>query len=410
MNHFGLTGWRWTRPAWVAVICAITLTSPTVLGQGKDMGAGHCTKHGNYRGASCPGCLSSAGSSAGSGGMSSQDQIALQAAGMLGTMLGEMLRGDPQRDAQLAAQAQERALAAQRAAELAAAEAARKKQVTFNRLRGSLKLDAFDGDAGGGLLLKGTGGGSGGSLALKLDDADVGTAPETKKTGNALGLKLEDDDMKPQPTQAVANNNPVNLTLPNTDAMVVDLRKTPLARNSGEKPALKQSEATTAPAAAPEASPAPAAEPEAVSAAEPETAAPPTPTRAPDIESGVVRSAAKKTINILDRTVSNTLESLITSQSGESIGIDSELSEIKAMLTTPASGKKDARTVMTISLGHQKSDKSGDKQSVGQILVVRNEETGEVHIDVMQEQTGKTGKQSIIHIDRFGDIVMEESR
>ena len=401
MRHSGTSSWRWARTTWLVAVCAIGFNLPVVYGQ-KDMGAGYCSKHGNYTGASCPKCAASAGS--GNSATSGQNQAALAIAGQRGAAIGaeihKSLFGDPVEEARQRALAQERAIAAQREAKLAAAEAERKKQEDFNRLRGSLKLDNFDGDHGG-LLLKGV-------------DVDSGAshAPLLAGSGNELGLKLGDDELMPQGTRAYANNGDGGANAPNTDPMVVDLRKAPsgLTRDSREKLALKlgdddvQPQVATAPASTPESAPMPAAEP--APAAPP--APPPAP--APNIDSVVVNSAAKKTINILDRAVSSTLESLKISQSGQSIEIDVELSEIKAMLNIPPSGKKGDHTVRTISFGHQKSDKSGDKQNVGEILVVRNEETGEVHIDVTQEQTGKAVTQNIIHIDRFGNIIVQESR
>lgn len=404
------------------------------------MGAGYCAKHGNYTGASCPACAREQSSgTAGGGSVSAQNQLILGAAGQFGTAIGsaihKQLFGDPQ-------EAQQRALAQQRAAQIAAVEAERKKQEDFNRLRGSLKLDNFDGDRGG-LLLKGV-------------DVDSGAShvPLLAGSGNELGLKLGDDELMPQGTRAYANNGDGGANAPNTDPMVVDLRKAPsgLTRDPMKKLALKlgdddvQPQVPTPPATAPKAEPAaqtkhapeieaetapatkpvpppqpdiasvPATNDEAAFALEPESASP----RAPETktapapaaksDSVVVDKAAAKTINILNRTVSSTLDSLKTSQSGESVEIDSELSEIKAMLNIPPSGKTGDHTVRTISFGHQKSGKSGDKQNVGQILVTRNEETGEVHIDVMQEQTGKAAKQTIIHIDRSGNIITQESK
>ena len=214
MYHSGSTCWRWARTTWLVTACAIGIISPTIYGQ-KDMGAGYCSKHGNYTGASCPRCAAS-GSSGGSSS-SAQDQLILDAAGQFGTAIGSALRkklfGDPQQAARLAAEAQARALELQREAEIAAAEAERKKQESFNRLRGSLKLDSFDGDSGGGLLLKGVDVGSTGGLALKLGDS-----------GNELGLKLGDDELQPRGTQAAANTGAPDAATPNTDPMVVDLR------------------------------------------------------------------------------------------------------------------------------------------------------------------------------------------
>ncbi len=194
-------------------MCAIGFVSTLAYGQqGKDMGYGFCPLHRlNYKGAGCPKCAASGGTATGSSA-SPQNQMAMAAAGMLGTAIGEWLRGDPQREAQLAAEAQARAREQQRAAQIAAAEAARKKNEDFSRLRGMLKLDSFDGDSGGGLVLKGVDVGSGGGLALKLDDS-----------GNEPGLKF-DDDLKPLSTRASANSGPANSPAPHTDPMVVDLR------------------------------------------------------------------------------------------------------------------------------------------------------------------------------------------
>lgn len=396
MHHSGITGWRWVRTSWLVTVCAIGFNLPAVYGQ-KDMGAGYCSKHGNYTGASCPRCAASA--NPGSNSASAQNQLVLQAAGQLGSVLGQMLRGDPARDARLAAETQERALAAQRAAEAAAAEAARKKQEAFDRLRGSLKLDNFDGDRDGGLLLKGIDVGSESSMALKSGGA-----------GNELGLKLEDADPGPPVNPAQPKNGDGGSTVPHTDPMVVDLRKAPaaLTHATGGNPALQpglgevQTQATPAPVSPPEPEPEPAAEPE--------PATPSMPAPAPAIGSAAVDTAARKTISILDRAVSSALESMKSSQSGQSVAIDSELSEIKAMLAIPPSGKPNDHTVRTIAFGHQASAKSGNKQMVGNILVVRDEATGEVRIDVTQEQEGKAPRQNIIRIDRFGNILEQESR
>lgn len=161
------------------------------------------------QGSPCPGKNGAAG---GGSVPSLQNQLVLDAAGLLGTALGEMLRGDPQKAARLEAEARERSLAQQKAAQEAAAEAERKKQETFLRLRGELKLDNFDGD-GGGLHLKGVDVDTGGGLSLKLGDSEAPPA-----------LKLGDDDLKPKGTQASANSGAPESPAPNTDPMVVDLR------------------------------------------------------------------------------------------------------------------------------------------------------------------------------------------
>lgn len=248
MHHSGIHGWRWARTTWLVLVCAIgfhpiiltvvalgfTATSASAAEpdwwtkQKRDLGLPPGLAYNTWVAQGMP--RPNSGSSSGTS-RSTQDQLALAAAGQVGAMIGtaihKQLFGDPVEDARIAAEAQERALAAQRAAELAAAEAERKKQEDFNRLRGSLKLDSFDGDAGGGLVLKGMDVGSGSGLALKLGDPDDRPAPKAKAAANELGLKLGDDDLKPQGTVAVANTNPVNLTLPNTDPMVVDARNVP---------------------------------------------------------------------------------------------------------------------------------------------------------------------------------------
>ena len=64
MHHPGIFGWQWARSTWFAAACAIGFVSTAVYGQ-KDMGAGYCSKHGNYTGSSCPSCSSgSSGNSA----------------------------------------------------------------------------------------------------------------------------------------------------------------------------------------------------------------------------------------------------------------------------------------------------------------------------------------------------------
>lgn len=60
MHHSGISGWRWTRTTWLVVACAVGFVLPTVYGQ-KDMGAGYCSKHGNYTGSSCPSCNTGGG-------------------------------------------------------------------------------------------------------------------------------------------------------------------------------------------------------------------------------------------------------------------------------------------------------------------------------------------------------------
>lgn len=230
MHHPGIHGWRWVRTSWLVTVGAFCFTVISANAaepawwtkQKKDLGLPPGLAYNDWDG--------KPGSTARSPAVSAQNQAALAVAGQIGSYIGseihKQLFGDPVRDAQLAAEAQERALAAQRAAELAAAEAEQKKQEDFTRLRGSLKLDSFDGDAGGGLVLKGVDVGSSG-LGLKLDDSDDRPAPKARAAANELGLKLGDDDLRPQGTVAVANTTPVNLTLPNTDPMVVDARNVP---------------------------------------------------------------------------------------------------------------------------------------------------------------------------------------
>lgn len=355
-------------------------------------------------------------------GPSLQNQIAIEAAAQIGNAIGQMLRGDPQQAARQKAEAEARAFEQQRIA----AENDRRKQAAFARLSSVLKLGDFDGDKGGSLLLKG------------VDvDASAGHSPLLADPGNRLGLKLGDDDLTPNGTQAAVNTGAPDALTPNTDPMVVDLRKAPESspNNSGGRLGLKlgddevqpqvtQSEEMTEAQPSPEQAAAPqraiAQLPvnydEAAFALEEVSASPranETKTESAPAATGVtvaVDSAAAKTIEILDRTVDSVLESLKTSQSGQPIEIGNDLSRIKAVLSIPPSGKKGDHTVRTISIGHQQSGKSGDKQHVGQILVTRNEETGEVHIDVMQEQAGKAAKQSLIHLDRSGNIIAQESR
>ncbi len=87
------------------------------------------------------------------------------------------------------------------------------KQADYTRLRGELKLDNFDGDSGGGLMLKGVDVESDGGLARDSD--------------GKLALKFGDDDLQPQITRVSVNTGAANLPAPNTDTMVVDLRGTP---------------------------------------------------------------------------------------------------------------------------------------------------------------------------------------
>jgi hypothetical protein len=195
-----------------------------VFAQGKDMGQGYCSLHGNYTGASCPKCAAGGGTT---GGSSASDQVVLDAAGQVGTAIGnaihKQLFGDPATE-QAAVQA--RVLAQQRAAEAAAA-AEQKRQEDFTRLRGMLKLDNFDGDSGGGLLLKGvdveSDGGlardSGGNLALKFGDDDL--QPQVTRTGlSQLADEAKGEDLKDAP----ANKPTVRATppAPNTDPLVRD--------------------------------------------------------------------------------------------------------------------------------------------------------------------------------------------
>jgi hypothetical protein len=367
--------------------------------------------------------------------------MALAAAGQLGNFIGSALHdslfGNPAKAAQQKAEAQQREFEQQQIA----AENERKKQAAFARLHSELKLDTFDGDRGE-YMLKG----------VNVASSGVGQASQVAKAGNALGLKLGDDDLVPQGTRAVANTGAYDGMAPNTDPMVVDLRRAPsgLASDSGGKLAPKlgdddvQPPVATEPANTPEPPPeatpepepvtapapvtqrapvlkadassafelptAPAADPQPATVLEPTPEPKAAPATSPKPDSAVVNAAATKTIHILDSAVSSTLESLKASQSGESIYINSELSEIKAMLSIPPSGKTGDRTIRDISFGHQESAKSSEKQNVGRVLVVRNEETGEVHIDILQEQTGKAVKQTLIHIDRFGNVIAEYGR
>ncbi len=128
-----------------------------------------------------------------------------QTAGLLTSMMGQLMAGDPG----MAARMEAAAAASAAAAERAAAEATRRQNEVWKRLRGQLKLDTnFDGDAGGGLVLKGV---------------DVDPGP-TGSGGGGLELKLGDDGLKPLGTRAAANSGPPEGPPPNTDPMVVDLR------------------------------------------------------------------------------------------------------------------------------------------------------------------------------------------
>lgn len=198
----------------VLVAIGFSLTSSPALGQSpsfKDTGWGFCELHRiSYHAAVCPRCAA-AGSLGGRGssGASSQDQLALALAGQLGNMIGQMLRGDPEQAARQKAEEEARVLEQKRID----AENERKRQAAFARLGSELKLDDFDGDKGGVLLLKGM-------------DVDSGTGPalQLAGSGNALGLKLSDDDLMPQGTQAAPNTGAPDALAPNTDPMVVDAR------------------------------------------------------------------------------------------------------------------------------------------------------------------------------------------
>lgn len=212
MHDSGIIGWRWGRFALLAALIATGFSPPAVFGQGKQMQGGWCGAHGNFTsGYNCPRC-SSGGSTAGTSGVSTQNQMALDAAGLVGTLLGEWLRGDPQKAARLQAEARQRSFELQQEAERRAVEDERRKRESYSRLRGMLKLENFDGDQGA-LVLKGVDTGSGNDLNLKLDDSN-----------NSLGLKLGDEDLKPRGTRAVANTGPPETSSPHTDPMVVDLR------------------------------------------------------------------------------------------------------------------------------------------------------------------------------------------
>ena len=126
------------------------------------------------------------------------NQAARDAAGQLGAALGnalgEMLRGDPQQDARAQAQAQAQA-------QREAAERERKKQESFARLSGTMKIKNFDGDKGG-LLLKGV----------------------NLKSGNELGLKLGDGDVMPKRKRVPGKSGTAKTPAPNTGPKVVDSR------------------------------------------------------------------------------------------------------------------------------------------------------------------------------------------
>jgi len=206
-----------------AIALSITV-SPTIAQQGRDTGYGFCPLHKiSYKGANCPSCVAGGGTTSGSSGVSPQNQILLGAAGLLGAALGEMLRGDPEKAARLEAEARERALALQLEQQRKAAETERKRQEVFTRLRGSLKLDNFDGDSGG-WRLKGVDVGSGGGLALKLGDPGSDLSLKLGESGSNLALKVSDDELKPLGTRAFVNSGDANSPAPNTDPMVVDLR------------------------------------------------------------------------------------------------------------------------------------------------------------------------------------------
>jgi len=135
--------------------------------------------------------------------------------------------------------------------------------------------------------------------------------------------------------------------------------------------------------------------------------------------------AVIKTIAALDCAVNSVLAEYKAARGSDSIDAESlraDLATIKNILRIPPSGKKGSHQVQTISLSQQSAVKAGEKQVVGSILVVRNEETGEVKIDVSQSVKKDTSvlasnsansipaieSQNIIVLDRTGKILDKE--
>lgn len=129
--------------------------------------------------------------------------------------------------------------------------------------------------------------------------------------------------------------------------------------------------------------------------------------------------SVKKTIAALDCAVKSILEE---SKSVDTDSIQTDLNAVKNIIRTPPNGKKDTYQTQSISFNHQNSTNGKEKQIIGSISVSRNEETGEVHIDVMQATSTDTGffkrifgkkkstqeSQSLMIIDRNGVILDKE--
>ncbi len=130
-------------------------------------------------------------------------------------------------------------------------------------------------------------------------------------------------------------------------------------------------------------------------------------------------ASVKKTIKALDCAVKTILKEI---QNVDSTSVQADLNAVKNIIGIPPTGKYNTYQIQNISFNHQISTNGKEKQIVGSIQVSRNEENGEVHIDVMQATTKDTGffsrifgkktstqkSQSLLTIDRNGDILDNE--
>ena len=129
-----------------------------------------------------------------------------------------------------------------------------------------------------------------------------------------------------------------------------------------------------------------------------------------------------KALNCALHSIFEEFKKVQGSNSEDAINLDANLAAIKKRLETEPSGKKETVQVNSISLSHLSQNKNKESQFVGNIIVNRHEDTGEVFIIVEDESTktanilfrlfgkklSRKKSQNIMILDRSGNVLDKE--
>jgi hypothetical protein len=137
------------------------------------------------------------------------------------------------------------------------------------------------------------------------------------------------------------------------------------------------------------------------------------------------KAVADKQVQALSCAI-NELQKLASGMGKEGSLLRTELNKfldnVRVDLSKPCSGQPETRSVQTITLNDLTKDaKKKEDHLEGNVLVTRNEETCEVHMDVQHASSLKSAStsrspgqpfnegQSIIHMDKSGNIIVAET-